>query len=182
MKRRSLIIIIILIILGVSGFLVFKLFSSPPVVIENGVNYLTLSLPEITGDDLPALYTCDGEDINPALEWLGVPAGAKSLVLTVTDVSVKSGPFTHWLVWAIAPKDGAVRAGNLPIGASTGTGSSGRVGYVGPCPKGEEHNYVFKIIALDTILDLPVSTTLSELETAVVGHVLQTDEVTVNYE
>lgn len=182
MKRRSLIIIIVLIILGVGGVVAVKWFKTKPVVIENSASYLTLTLPEVEGDDLPALYTCDGEDINPALEWSGVPAGAKSLVLTVTDVSVKNSPFTHWLVWTIAPKDGSVRAGNLPIGANTGTGSSGRVGYVGPCPKGEEHNYVFKISALDTILDLPVSTTLSELEIAILGHVLQTDEVTVNYE
>ena len=32
------------------------------------------------GGTLPARYTCDGEDLSPALTWSGVPDGTRSLV------------------------------------------------------------------------------------------------------
>ena len=35
--------------------------------------------------NIPAIYTCDGDDISPELTWSGIPANAKSLVLIVDD-------------------------------------------------------------------------------------------------
>ena len=34
---------------------------------------------------IPALYTCEGKDISPALAWMDLPTDAKSLVLIVDD-------------------------------------------------------------------------------------------------
>jgi phosphatidylethanolamine-binding protein (PEBP) family uncharacterized protein len=41
---------------------------------------LSLSSPAFTpGGEIPALFTCEGRDLSPALEWTGVPEAAKSL-------------------------------------------------------------------------------------------------------
>ncbi|MGH8456852.1 MAG: YbhB/YbcL family Raf kinase inhibitor-like protein, partial [Stenotrophobium sp.] len=30
--------------------------------------------------EIPARYTCEGQDLSPPLQWSGLPAGTKSLV------------------------------------------------------------------------------------------------------
>ena len=35
--------------------------------------------------DIPSKFTCDGQDISPALSWSGAPEGTKSFVLIVDD-------------------------------------------------------------------------------------------------
>ena len=35
--------------------------------------------------DIPASYTCDGEDLSPPLAWSDVPEGTLSLTLIVDD-------------------------------------------------------------------------------------------------
>ena len=40
---------------------------------------------------IPALYTCESKDISPALTWMELPAGAKSLALIV-ERSGRPGP------------------------------------------------------------------------------------------
>src|SRR3569623_3676325 len=44
--------------------------------------------------DIPALYTSDGEGLSPPLTWVGVPAGARSLALIVEDDDSPT-PSTH---------------------------------------------------------------------------------------
>ncbi|HEY0749749.1 MAG TPA: YbhB/YbcL family Raf kinase inhibitor-like protein, partial [Chitinophagaceae bacterium] len=53
--------------------------------------------------------------------------------------------------------------------------------YYGPCPgKGIEH-YVFRVFALDAILDMPLFAGRKELEKAMGGHILATGEITGKY-
>ena len=35
--------------------------------------------------EIPAKYTCEGDDISPALSWVEVPGGAATLALIVDD-------------------------------------------------------------------------------------------------
>ncbi|MDH5394473.1 MAG: YbhB/YbcL family Raf kinase inhibitor-like protein, partial [Gammaproteobacteria bacterium] len=37
------------------------------------------------GTSIPSQYTCEGDNISPPLNWQGVPAEAKSLVLIIDD-------------------------------------------------------------------------------------------------
>src|SRR5437879_1933417 len=37
------------------------------------------------GGEIPAKYTCEGQDVSPPLAWTGVPPNAKSLVLIIDD-------------------------------------------------------------------------------------------------
>ena len=58
------------------------------------------------GGKIPAQYTCDGADVSPALQWLFMPEGTKSLVLIVTSydaVKVMGFPVKHWVVYDIPP-------------------------------------------------------------------------------
>ncbi|MGH7879707.1 MAG: YbhB/YbcL family Raf kinase inhibitor-like protein, partial [Candidatus Binataceae bacterium] len=47
---------------------------------------ISVSLPAISSaGTVPRLYTCDGEDISPAVVWSGTPAEAKTLALIADD-------------------------------------------------------------------------------------------------
>src|SRR5438105_3487933 len=53
------------------------------------------------GAELPAKYTCEGQDLSPPLAWSGVPANAKSLALIVDDPDAPdpAAPKRTWVHW-----------------------------------------------------------------------------------
>ena len=92
---------------------------------EGGAMSLTLKSPAFTnGGEIPAVHTCEGKDASPALEWSGVPAGAKSLALVVDDPDAPDpkAPRMTWVHWVLydIPAD----AKGLPEGAARGMGAS----------------------------------------------------------
>jgi len=126
---------------------------------------------------IPKKYTCDGENINPPLEFLDVSKNAQSLVLIMDDPDAPSGTFTHWTVWNIDPKLGGIEEKNLPQDVVEGENDFGKVGYSGPCPPSAIHRYFFKLFALDTKLSLPESSKKSNLENALNGHIIDKTEL-----
>ena len=53
---------------------------------ESAAMALTLISPDFSaGGAIPAVHTCQGKNISPALDWSGLPAGTRSLVLIVDD-------------------------------------------------------------------------------------------------
>lgn len=145
---------------------------------------------EISVLKLPYNYTCDGDDISPAITLGGVdPAVTKSLALIVNDPDEPGGgDFTHWLIWNIEPvriipeaiaKEPEV---SFPFAARQGKNSFGRIGYSGPCPpKGRDHRYEFKVFGLDAVLDLQAGAEKKALLKAMEGHVVQYGETYVLY-
>jgi Raf kinase inhibitor-like YbhB/YbcL family protein len=134
---------------------------------------------------IPTKYTCDGEHINPPLEFLEVPAGTKTLALILEDPDVPrqfrpDGMFDHWIVWNI-PASTKVLAENSPPPGTTGQNGRGTLDYVPPCPPDREHRYFFKLFALDTILQLPPTSNKSDLLRAMNGHVIETVELMGTY-
>ena len=103
------------------------------------------------GDSVPVRFTCEGEDVSPALSWSGVPEGAADLRLSVTDPDAPSGSFTHWLVTGIDTGASGVDEGAVPMGGSEQRNGFGDPRYGGPCPPPGRgaHRYVFSIEALD---------------------------------
>lgn len=140
--------------------------------------------------EIPARYTCDGQDISPPLTWSGTPVGTKSLVLIVDDPDAPdpAAPrmiWVHWLLYNLPPDSAglpeAVAPGNLPKGTLEGVNDWKRTGYGGPCPPIGRHRYYHKLYALDTVLPDLGKPTKAKLEKAIQGHVLAKTEVIGTY-
>jgi len=134
---------------------------------------------------IPSKYTCDGKNINPPLSISGVPEKARSIALIMEDPDVpmnvrQDGMWDHWVVYNISPHLKTIEEAKEPAG-TPGTGTSGRTGYMGPCPPDREHRYFFKLFALDTELEIPAAATKQEVEKAMQGHILEKAELMGTY-
>ena len=94
--------------------------------------------------------------------------------------------WVHWVVWNIEPgalKQFQYSASQTPeiLLSTRGMTDFGEVGYGGPAPPDKRHTYVFKLYALDSILDLPEGSTKSELEKAMEGHIIEQTTLTGTY-
>lgn len=128
--------------------------------------------------NIPAEFTCEGRDINPALEIQDIPEGTKTLALVMEDPDAPRGVFDHWIVWNIPPQKSIPEQSNPGI---SGTNSFGKTGYGGPCPPSGTHRYYFRVFALDAELDLLAGSVKQELLNAMDGHVLATGELMGRY-
>ena len=140
---------------------------------------------------IPPKYACEGSDISPPLEWSGVPAGTRSLVLIVDDPDAPdpAAPRMTWVHWVLAnmPPSATnlaegVTAAALPSGTIEGLNDWKRAGYGGPCPPIGRHRYFHKLYALDRVLDRLVRPTKAQVEAAMQGHVLAKAELVGTYE
>ncbi len=143
------------------------------------------------GAEIPARYTCAGEDISVPLNWQGVPPGTRSLVLIVDDPDAPDphAPmmvWVHWVVYNIAPDvEGLAEhtaSTTLPSGASEGLNDWQRIGYGGPCPPIGRHRYFHKLYALDTVLDGMIEPTKAAVEAAMQGHIIAQAELMGTYQ
>ena len=128
------------------------------------------------GGDIPRTFTCDGTNMSPSLAIEDVPKEVQSLALIMDDPDATRGiSFTHWLVWNIPPKTTEFGEGEAPRGAVEGRNDFGSEGYGGPCPPrgAKPHRYMFKLYALDKILDIAKNSGKNGLERAMEGHILE---------
>ncbi len=151
---------------------------------------MKLTSPVFTeGGKIPSKYTCDGENINPALTITDVPVEATSLVLIMDDPDIPDfvkqknniEVWDHWIVWNIPPSTKNIPEGKNPLGV-VGRNSRGNNTYGGPCPPDREHRYFFKLYALDTELKLTESSTKVDVEAAMEGHLVAEAKLMGRYE
>jgi Raf kinase inhibitor-like YbhB/YbcL family protein len=130
------------------------------------------------GASIPVRFTCEGEDISPALSWSGAPAGTRSFALIVDDPDAPAGVWTHWVVYNLPAQTNAMdenqpKQARLPNGGLQGLSSFGHVGYGGPCPPpGPAHRYFFRVYALDAVLSLEPGASKQQVLAAMKGHIL----------
>jgi Raf kinase inhibitor-like YbhB/YbcL family protein len=133
--------------------------------------------------EIPAVFTCDGQDRSPPLRWIDPPPGTRSLALIVDDPDAPdpAAPqmtWVHWVLFNLPPDAGGLAEGvapsSLPPGTEQGLNDWKRTGYGGPCPPIGRHRYFLKLYALGTRLDGLDRPTKAELEAAMQGHVLGT--------
>lgn len=126
---------------------------------------------------IPKKYTCDGEDINPPLEFHEVPENTKTLALIVDDPDAPMGTWVHWIVYNINPECRLVEENSVPSGGILGLNDFGKLNYGGPCPPSGTHRYFFKLYALDCELELKGRVTKKDLERAMEGHIIAKAEL-----
>lgn len=131
-------------------------------------------------------FTCDGENISPALEWSQVPEGTKSFALIVDDPDAPdpANPrmtWVHWVLYNIPATVSSLPEGvkdkDLPEGTLQGLNDWKKTGYGGPCPPVGKHRYFHKLYALDIVLADLMRPTKAKLEKAMEGHVLSKAEL-----
>ncbi len=134
-----------------------------------------------SGDFVPEKYTCEGPNISPPLSFLDVPEQAKSLVLMVEDPDAPAKPWVHWLVFNIPPSAGGFDEGSIAQGATEGLCNGNTFGYEGPCPPENEHQYLFKLYALDKVLDIPNESDRKVVLQNMDGHVIAEAVLSASY-
>ncbi len=138
---------------------------------------LKLSSPAFNhGDDIPRKYGYKNKNVSPPFLIESIPQGTKSLALIMDDPDAMAPAgkiWVHWVIWNINPKTKQIPEGGKPPGAFEGKNDYGEVGYGGPNPPDKEHTYLFKLYALDTVLDLKKGTTKKQVEKAMKGHILE---------
>jgi Raf kinase inhibitor-like YbhB/YbcL family protein len=127
---------------------------------------------------IPDKYTCQGRNINPAISVGNLPHGTISLTLIIDDPDAANGTFTHWIVWNIRPEQ-PINEDSVP--GIQGENSFGTQSYKGPCPPSGTHRYIFKLFALDTLLDLKAGADKETVEKAMKPHMLGTGTLTGKY-
>ena len=130
---------------------------------------------------IPSQFSCQGNDINPALQITDLPDGTKSLTLIMDDPDAPVGTWIHWVMWNIPPTE-KIEENSVPAGAVQGVNSWGRNDYGGPCPPSGTHRYFFKLYALDAMLDIPSTSEKADLLNAMEGHVLSEFELMGTYQ
>jgi Raf kinase inhibitor-like YbhB/YbcL family protein len=142
-----------------------------------------LTSPAFAADgEIPRKYSCDAEDVSPALEWADAPDDAAALALIVDDPDARG--FVHWVVFDID----ATQSGGLPEGFSSspdappqGTNDFRRLGWGGPCPPSGTHHYRFTLFALNAPLELAGAPKADEIRAAMEGHVIDQAELVASY-
>ena len=151
---------------------------------------LKLTSPAFTHEgEIPSRFTCEGEDVSPALEWSGAPPGTKSFALIVDDPDAPDpkAPKMTWVHWVLYDLPASANGlpenvGLRPAGAHDGKNDWKRTGWGGPCPPIGRHRYFFKLYALDTALPALAAPTKAELEAAMKGHVLGEAQLVGTYQ
>jgi Raf kinase inhibitor-like YbhB/YbcL family protein len=153
------------------------IFVSPP---DSNFSISTSSFQ--ANSDIPARFTCSGDNLSPALAWTDPPAGTQSFALIVDDPDAPGGVFNHWVLYDLAAStrqlaEGIPKKGD-PEGGRQGLNGFDETGYGGPCPPpGHVHRYYFRLYALDQKLNLPAGATKGAVEKAMKGHLLAQAEV-----
>lgn len=136
------------------------------------------------GDFIPKRYTCDGDDVSPALEWDPVP-NAKSYAIIVEDPDAPGGTFIHWVIYNI-------KQNSLPENVDkkevTNLGVQGindfeETGYGGPCPPRTHpaHRYYFHVYALSEELQIKSRVTADELRRLMKGKIVDEGQIMGRY-
>lgn len=152
----------------------------------------TISSPAFPHEgEIPMKYTCEDQNLSPALAWTGLPPSTKSLALIVDDPDAPdpAAPkmtWVHWVLYNLPPEAPglieAVTEKDLPKGTLGGTSDYRRTAWGGPCPPIGRHRYFFKLYALDrTLPDLELPTKAALLQ-AMDRHILAQAELMGTYE
>jgi Raf kinase inhibitor-like YbhB/YbcL family protein len=137
------------------------------------------------------MYTGDGDDFSPSLDWNGAPAATQEFALICDDPDAPTPhPWVHWVLYRIpgdttSIPEGVSRSPKTPGLEGKNSWDAGQtIGYRGPAPpRGHGvHHYHFKLYALKTALTLPAHVDKETVLNAINGLVLGQAELIGTYE
>ena len=140
------------------------------------------------GQPVPQKYSCDGENISPALSWSAGPSQTRCFALVCEDPDAPHGTFIHWVMYNIPSSstglpENVKKTDALPDGTRQGKNGAGQMGYTGPCPPpGKLHHYHFKLFALDAMCNVPGTPDRDQLMSAIQGHIIAQGETVGTYQ
>ena len=125
------------------------------------------------GEEIPKKFGYKHGNNQPSLEFDNFPSGTKTLALIMDDpdaIGAVGKVWVHWLEYhhVISPEANPV----------SGITDFGEIGYGGPAPPDKRHTYIFKVYALDTVLELKEGYSKQELEDAMKGHIIAEAKLT----
>lgn len=131
------------------------------------------------GGRFPQEFTGRGRNLSPEFRIGNLSPDAKSLAVTLEDLSHPIRNFTHWVIWNLPAADRIPPA--IPAGASLPALDGAIQGiaygfhhYAGPKPPfGLTHTYCFTLYALDCRLSLSPNTFKRGFLKSSAGHILQ---------
>ena len=91
--------------------------------------------------------------------------------------------WVHWVVWNINhdTTDLKDKKTGMPSLNVEGMTDFGEFGYGGPAPPDKRHTYVFKLYALDSMLDLHGESSKADVEKAMESHIIEQTQLTGTY-
>ena len=134
------------------------------------------------GGMIPVKFTCEGPNVSPPLEFIDVSVEAKSLILIIEDPDAEARPWVHWLVFNIPPDVKRFEENSIASGARQGLCNGNTLGYEGPCPPENEHTYLFKLYAIDKMLETNPTPDRKKVLEQIHGHVIDEAALEGRYE
>ncbi len=133
----------------------------------------------LEGRPIPPIYSCEGKDISPPLDWEDAPEGTLSFALVCSDPDAPVGTWYHWAIFDIPPGTKGLPEA-YPPSAQAGAILQGlndfkKLGYGGPCPPKDHgpHRYRFVLTALGVAtLGLRAGAGARDIEKAAARHSL----------
>ena len=127
------------------------------------------------GGTIPQKYGYKNNNLSIPLKISEIPEGTKSLALIMDDPDAMGAVgkvWVHWVLWNISPNTKEIIENSIPIDSVEGKTDFDEIGYGGPAPPDKEHTYIFKLYALDTILNLKQGSTKNEVEESMKEHII----------
>ena len=127
------------------------------------------------GGVIPQKYGYKNGNLSIPLKISEIPEETKSLALIMDDPDAMAAVgkvWVHWVLWNISSNTNEIPENSIPENSIEGTTDFNEIGYGGPAPPDKEHTYIFKLYALDIILNLKQGSTKTDVEESMKKHIL----------
>ena len=124
------------------------------------------------GEEIPKKFGYKFENQQPQIDFKNILDGTKTIALIMDDhdaMGAVGKVWVHWLEYHYV---------NDITTIIQGKNDFGETGYGGPAPPDKRHTYIFKVYALDTVLELKEGYSKQELEDAMKGHIIAEAKLT----
>jgi len=118
---------------------------------------------------IPSKYTRLVENVNPPLNIDQITQKAKSLAIVMVERNAPEDTRTHWVLWNLPTMS---QINENEVSGEQGMNDFGSLGYSGPCSPREICQYIFKVYALDDMLQLLKGACRRDLEDGLRYHTI----------